>query len=538
MYQTLKSILSVNKKYSFFLLIAVIIGAFLGVSEILFIYSLKEILVHFNLLETTSAFKLNFTNPIYLFLFFSLLRLIISALSYFWQIYLGSYFKFLVKKNVTSFLYSETQSFKIGLKETGDLLSNISDKGAYCFQHYASFLSLLFLIIVNLLFLININSELFFFSFISLIIIGLPFYLWSSKLSKYSEKFKVSNSEYIRKIFLDARNILFLKISGSLKKNFILQSKLNNDSLISQKLYSIKFSFLSQIPFFLGVLIFFLIIFISNKFLVIEKAELLIFIFLFFRVCLSLGTLINAHGLIKFHYPFLIEYKNIISRQKIQKNTVNGNIDITPNKLETIDLVIERGELNKKIPNICLKEGEILSIVGESGTGKSSLILTLFKVIEKKSGKILWNDTEVSKINTDFFYKNISFCGTDPFLIKGSIKENLYYGLTENNQNYEKLEKLINICDAGFLKESRENQKILDDEGTNFSSGQRQKIALVRALIKRPKILILDEATSNIDLASEKKIIESILKEYPKIIIIATSHRPGILISKNKIHLS
>ena len=64
---------------------------------------------------------------------------------------------------------------------------------------------------------------------------------------------------------------------------------------------------------------------------------------------------------------------------------------------------------------------------------------------------------------------------------------------------------MINVCDAGFLNESRENQKILDDEGTNFSSGQRQKIALVRALIKRPfKILILDEATSNIDLSIEK----------------------------------
>ena len=72
-------------------------------------------------------------------------------------------------------------------------------------------------------------------------------------------------------------------------------------------------------------------------------------------------------------------------------------------------MVIERGELNKKIPNIFGKEGEILSIMGESGTGKSSLILTLFKVIEKKSGKILWNDTEVSKINIDHFYKNISF---------------------------------------------------------------------------------------------------------------------------------
>ena len=74
-------------------------------------------------------------------------------------------------------------------------------------------------------------------------------------------------------------------------------------------------------------------------------------------------------------------------------------------------------------------------------------------------------------------------------------------------------------------------------EGTNFSSGQRQKIALIRALIKKPKILILDEATSNIDLSSEKKIIENILKEYPDIIIIATTHRPGILSSEHKIHL-
>ena len=157
---------------------------------------------------------------------------------------------------------------------------------------------------------------------------------------------------------------------------------------------------------------------------------------------------------------------------------VNGNIKITPKELKSINLVIQRGELNKSIPNISLKEGEILSILGESGTGKSTLILSLFKVIGKKSGKILWNDTEIDEIDIDHFYKKISFCGTDPFLIKGSLKENLYYGLTENYQNYENLEKLINVCDAGFLNESRENQKILDDEGTNFSSGQRQKIAL------------------------------------------------------------
>ena len=183
---------------------------------------------------------------------------------------------------------------------------------------------------------------------------------------------------------------------------------------------------------------------------------------------------------------------------------VNGNIKITPKELKSINLVIQRGELNKSIPNISLKEGEILSILGESGTGKSTLILSLLKLLEK-SGKILWNDTEIDEIDIDHFYKKISFCGTDPFLIKGSLKENLYYGLSEDNENNESLDKLINICDAGFLNEINDSQKILEDEGINFSSGQRQKIALIRALIKKPKILILDEATSNIDLISEKK---------------------------------
>ena len=84
---------------------------------------------------------------------------------------------------------------------------------------------------------------------------------------------------------------------------------------------------------------------------------------------------------------------------------------------------------------------------------------------------------------------------------------------------------------------SLKNKDLFVKKIVNFSSGQRQKIALIRALIKKPKVLILDEATSNIDLNSEKEIIENIFKEYPKIIIIATTHRPGILMSKNCIHL-
>ena len=102
-----------------------VFGVLLGFSEILFVFSLKEILNYFEIFKTKENLYLRYFNPIYLFLFFALLRLFISAVTYFWQIYLGNYFKFLVKKNVISYLYSENKNYGISIKDTGDLLTNI-----------------------------------------------------------------------------------------------------------------------------------------------------------------------------------------------------------------------------------------------------------------------------------------------------------------------------------------------------------------------------------------------------------------------------
>ena len=509
----------------------------LGISEIFFAYSLKEVLNYYNVVTLEKKWQIEFLSPIYLFIIFALVRLVISALTYFWQIYLAAYFKYTVKKNVISFLYSENQKYKISINNTSNLLSNISEKGSFCYHHFSSFLSQSFLILVNLIFLIIIDYQLFFICAFCLIFLTSPIYLLSKKLNKYAEIFKISNSEFIKKIFIDSRNILFLKISGALKKTSILQAELNNKSLKSQKDYQFKFSFLGQVPFFLGILIFFIILFVNKNFSNIDKGSLIIFIFLFFRICISAGNLITAQGNVKFHFPFLKEYKEILNNLDIKYDQKKGEKKVVPHKLITKNLIIHRGELKKEIPDIIINQGEIFSILGDSGTGKSTLILTLFGILKKNKGSIFWNDIDIENIDIDDFYKNISFCGTDPFLIKGNLRDNLFYGLSEDRGQYEEIKKLINICDANFLNEIKEDQKILDDEGTNFSSGQRQKIALIRALIKKPKILILDEATSNIDLSSEKKIIENILKEYPDIIIIATTHRPGILSSEHKIHL-
>ena len=133
-----------------------------------------------------------------------------------------------MKKNVISFLYSESVHLRIGINDTSNLLTNISDKGSFCFHHLSSLLSQSFLIFINLIFLLLINLKLFFICGFILLFLATPIYFSSRKLNSYAEIFKKSNTNFINKIFLDSRNTLFLKISGALKKTSLLQMELNN----------------------------------------------------------------------------------------------------------------------------------------------------------------------------------------------------------------------------------------------------------------------------------------------------------------------
>jgi ABC-type multidrug transport system fused ATPase/permease subunit len=151
----IRQVLTIDKVFSKFLIISIIAGVILGIVEIIFFYSLKEALNFFDILEIKKQWEYDFLNPIHLFLFFALLRLFISAFTYFWQIYLGGYFKYLVKKNVISFLYSDNQQLKISLKDTSNFLTNISDRGSFCLHHLSSMLSQSFLVVINLFFFNN-----------------------------------------------------------------------------------------------------------------------------------------------------------------------------------------------------------------------------------------------------------------------------------------------------------------------------------------------------------------------------------------------
>jgi ATP-binding cassette subfamily B protein/subfamily B ATP-binding cassette protein MsbA len=179
--------------------------------------------------------------------------------------------------------------------------------------------------------------------------------------------------------------------------------------------------------------------------------------------------------------------------------------------------------------NLTIKSGEHIGIIGKSGTGKSTLLGLILGVFKPSSGSIGID----GQSPVDYFAQNASrlgFSGSDPFLIEGSVLENLHYGAcrvyTEEEINAAlqatSLQDLVSRFSDGL------NHRILEN-GDGLSAGQKQRISLARALLRKPVILILDEVTSNLDYETENDIIHTICNLKSKTTVILISHRKETL---------
>ena len=368
---------------------------------------------------------------------------------------------------------------------------------------------------------------------IAFLILSTPLIFVKKKISTYSNSFQNSLNKVTEKIFKDIRNLNFLRIIGSLniEKNEII--KKNNTSLHPYKKYLISISFLNQIPQFIGIIIISLIIITNQKYLFIDQTMIVPFLYLILRCIISYGNIINEYGRILFTKPFVENLINIIGKEKIEKikdKSSQKNVNHEFLNLKVKELSIGYNEIIKSKINFNSNQGTFTLFSGNSGVGKTALLMTLIGILEKKEGEIYWNEVPIDKINLNDFRKNISYCGTDPFLIEGSILDNLKYGLKNFQYNDQKIKHVLEICDCDFLKENNEYKLNfhLDDEGSGLSSGQRQRISIARAIIKNPAILILDEATVNIDEKTEYEILKKIRENYKSCTIFAISHRRSL----------
>lgn len=188
----------------------------------------------------------------------------------------------------------------------------------------------------------------------------------------------------------------------------------------------------------------------------------------------------------------------------------------------------------KKI-NFEIKPGETLAIVGNTGSGKTTIINILNRFYEITDGEIYIDGTEIRKYDLDFLRSRLSMVLQDVFLFAGSVKENIT--LRNENIPFEKVLAAAKVIGAHEFIEKMPNgyDFVITERGSNLSMGQRQLISFVRALVFEPDILILDEATSSIDTETEEIIqyaIEKVIDNRTSIII---AHRLTTIKNADKI---
>ena len=177
--------------------------------------------------------------------------------------------------------------------------------------------------------------------------------------------------------------------------------------------------------------------------------------------------------------------------------------------------------------NIDIEKGTYLGIAGPSGCGKSSLIKSICK-LEKANGTIIVDNINLNNLSRKDISKMIALVPQSPFLIAGTIFENITYGIDRevSKEEVEEASRRAYILDyINSLPDKFDT--MVSEGGNNLSGGQRQRIAIARIFLRKPKILMLDEATSALDNTSEKHIQEEIekMKEENNTTIIAIAHR-------------
>lgn len=169
---------------------------------------------------------------------------------------------------------------------------------------------------------------------------------------------------------------------------------------------------------------------------------------------------------------------------------------------------------NEVIKSISLKinQGEKIAFVGQSGAGKSTLVSLLLRFYEVTKGEISINNININEYNLTNLRENIAIVPQEVMLFGGTIKENILYGKPNSTDvDVEEAAKKANAND--FISSFPEGYKTLVGErGIQLSGGQKQRIAIARAVLRNPKILILDEATSSLDSESESLVQEALEK--------------------------
>jgi ATP-binding cassette subfamily B multidrug efflux pump len=184
-----------------------------------------------------------------------------------------------------------------------------------------------------------------------------------------------------------------------------------------------------------------------------------------------------------------------------------------------------------------IKKGDTLAIVGRTGSGKSTILQLLLRQYHCDSGKILIDGKNLQEINSDAFRDQSGIVPQDVFLFSDTIANNLKFG---SNVSTITNEQLVNVTKDAHVYDNiiefpDKFETILGERGVNLSGGQKQRVSIARALLRKPKLLLLDDCLSAVDTETENTILNNLNKDHQNRTTIVVSHRISTIRNANYI---
>ena len=417
---------------------------------------------------------------------------------------------------------------------TGDLMNRISeDVGKvrmYLGPALMYGLNVIILMVMVIPFMFYINFNLAFYSLIPLPFLVVCIYLVQNIINIRSEEIQVSLSNlstYVQESFSGIRII----------KSFVREINFENvfkSKSVDYKDKSVNLQYVLALFFPIIITLIGMSIIITVYIGAIEVfegnlsigniAEFLIYVYLLTWPVTALGWITS-----------------IIQRASASQRRINEFLEqqtvILSNKKEKIDLLgkIEFKNVSFRYPDtnihgmkdisFKINPGESLGIIGATGSGKSTISNSIMRLFDVDKGKILFDDTDIKNLDIQHFRRQIGYVPQDVFLFSDTITNNILFG--SENKNYE------NVRDAAVNADLMRNinsfpekfETKIGERGITLSGGQKQRISIARAIIKEPKILILDDCLSAVDTKTENIILENLKKIMLDKTSIIISHR-------------
>ncbi len=342
-------------------------------------------------------------------------------------------------------------------------------------------------------------------------------------------------------LLVGVKNHFLLKIYGQTEGRIQAGRDLIEGAFGSYRKYLSNSSLQRAYPMFAGTVVVGAVTFLNQRSPGVPGVRLIGFLYLFLRFAQSMGEILNCASAIRFGMPSLRALRaweeSLGEVSGPHRPPLPGGQSVSATTAGSGPVAISAGRVCFRYPEATdflleglsfeVRPGEMLLVQGPSGAGKSTLLALILGLMPPTSGSLQINGRPASEVGP-LLFDSVAYVGPEPYLVEGSVRENLLFGHPAMGSTVPEAELYAALEQARLASLVRGFPRGLDqklDDFAKISTGQKQRLALARAFLRKPRLLILDEATANLDPETETLLVSEIAALKGAATIVVISHR-------------